>query len=190
MSDSGHNKNSEERKLKAIFRRLIHNVRVEITTAWKHKNLRKIWDYSVHVIGFISYAVISVATAAFLFVAFLILRSQSRGMKKVSTGTMDTGLIGYFFTLLETVVVAVYRIFAGFLGWGGYSGTPMDIPGRIMGAVSKRVTPSQTTMIFGYATLVFFGWQLISFITTNGGYVLANFYYRVRYMFGGEPEYW
>lgn len=153
---------SDRLNFKQSIQKQMRDFKIEMRHAWKNKDLKKLWNYAVHCIGFVSYTVVSVVLALFLWVAAFFLTIGNRDKQNDDSSYM--AMVGFVFKILEVIFMTFFQIFAGIMGWGAYNTKPSQVPWRILGSISKKVKPSTTTQFFGYGTIGLAGFQTLQII--------------------------
>ena len=72
---------------------------------------------------------------------------------------------------IRFIFMALYRLFAGLMGWGSDGAKPIEIPGYILGSIGGHFKPNYTTQFFGYGTLIAVTAYIVQlFIVVYGGH--------------------
>ena len=138
------------------FRHLL----IELNSVWQHRNLGQIWYLTVHCIGVVGYTAFSLTAAITLMVVFVMASIVVDDISKSDAMKPTRGVSMAFnpFRVLGWMVIAffmlLFRIFAGFMGWGAKDSKPMHVPGHIIGSIARHISPNHTTQFFGYLTIV------------------------------------
>lgn len=141
-------------------RQKINDLLIEMRSMWRHRNFGRIWYLTVHCIGAAGYAAFSLIAAISLFVIFLTLSLMdssvmgSEQLKSAKGTSLPFNPLRVLALMVKGVVMLVFRMFAGFMGWGAKHTKPMHIPGHIIGSIAEHMLPNRTTQFFGYLTLV------------------------------------
>lgn len=132
----------------------------ELKTVLQHRNLGRAWYLIVHCIGVVGYIGFSVSSATVLFCVFLAASlvvddvKKSDSMKPVHGTPKFLNLFWLVGWLVQAFFMALYGLFAGFMGWGSRVSKPMHVPGHIIGSIPGHVLPNRTTQFFGYLTII------------------------------------
>lgn len=146
--------------VKVEARQKLNGLTAELKSVWQHRNVGRIWYLLVHCIGVVGYVVFSLCSAITFLIVFVMVSFAVDDVKKSGAMKSTTGmpkflnlfwLVGW---LLQALFLAVYAIFAGFMGWGSQYSKPSHIPGHIIGSIPSHVLPNRTTQFFGYLTIV------------------------------------
>lgn len=156
---------SDRSNLKQSIQKQVRDFKIEIRHAWKNKDIKKLWNYAVHCIGFVGYAIVSVVLAFFLWFAAFFLTIGKKDKQGDDSSYM--AMVGFVFKILEVIFMTFFQIFAGIMGWGAYNTKPSQVPWRILGSISQKVTPSMTTQFFGYGTIGIVGFQTLQLILSS-----------------------
>ena len=162
VTDSGARKMTTFSSLKHAFNKQLRDFKIECRHAWQNKDVKKLWEYTVHCVGFFGYTVISVALALFMWIAAFFL-TIGKSKKQNDDQSTYMALLNFVFKIFEVIFMTFFQIFAGMMGWGAYNTKPSQVPWRILGSISQKVKPSVTTQFFGYGTIGFIGFTAVQF---------------------------
>lgn len=170
------NSSDTRSSLRKVFQQQLRNFQIEAQHAWQNKDMAKIWYYTVHVLGLISYTAICLLVAAIFGIIFTFSGITGRGRKKHGDDVINVTA-----KFLEDVMVGIYRAIAKLFEWPDINERIYRIPLIILNTIVSKLKPNRVTQFFGYGTLAF----LAYLIFTNFGYIV----YRMKTLFGGQPLY-
>lgn len=140
-------------------RQKLRDLSIEMKSMWRHRNFGRVWYLIIHCIGVIGYTAIALIAAFHLFLVVVMLSVmdgillKSEPFKSARGSYVQYNPIRWLYLTFRWSVMAVFRLFSGFMGWGSEGATPAEIPGRIFGSIAWQLRPSHRTQIFGYLTL-------------------------------------
>lgn len=99
------------------------------------------------IIGWLGYAIFALFLAVFLSAHVFFFHFMFTLIAK------EGGLGGVIFTIVNFLFVMIFRICAGFMGWGAAVSKMSDIPFRMFSSIRKNTPPSRFTFIWFFPTI-------------------------------------
>ena len=115
VTDSGARKMTTFSSLKHAFNKQLRDFKIECRHAWQNKDVKKLWEYTVHCVGFFGYTVISVALALFMWIAAFFL-TIGKSKKQNDDQSTYMALLNFVFKIFEVIFMTFFQIFAGMMG--------------------------------------------------------------------------
>ena len=139
---------------------------------WQYKDLRH-WGFLIaHAIGFVGYAIFSVyccLTLGLALYALNFIRGDALGNGIFAKGDDSTpNPLRWLLLAFLWLLMAMFRLFAGRMGWGSESTKPGDVLWIILKAIPLRLAPNIYTAWFSIPTILgALWWWLATFMPAS-----------------------
>ncbi|MEM8610659.1 MAG: hypothetical protein AAGF93_01480 [Cyanobacteria bacterium P01_H01_bin.105] len=139
---------------------------------WQYKDLKH-WGFLIaHVIGFVGYTLVTLYgcfTFGLTLSALNLIRGNALGDGIFAKGDdASPNPLRWLLLALLWLLMALFRQFAGWLGWGSKDTKPGDVLWIMLNAIPLRLAPNTFTAWFAIPTiLVALWWGLATFIPAS-----------------------
>ena len=141
----------------------------DVSRLWAHKDFKRLGFLTLHYIGFIGYVLITFyACITFGFAlwvgGFIVGDLKSSGLFRKSREDEFPNVFYWLLCALLYVLMGLYRLFAGFMGWGSKQTKPARVLWVMLHAIPNRLAPNNLTVVLSIPTLLGVAWAFIVYV--------------------------
>lgn len=136
---------------------------------WEYKDLKQLGFLITHAIGFVGYTLFTLYccfTLGFALWALNLIRGNALGEGIFAKGDdASPNPLRWLLQALLWLLMALFRLFAGWLGWGSEKTKPGDVLWIMLNAIPLHLEPNMFTVWFSIPTILgALWWGLATFI--------------------------